>query len=281
MAFSKSLLVATITRTSEVIRSPPAFELPVLQIGGRLGGRSHVADLIQEEGPPVALFEFPHAPRQGSGEGSLLVAEELALEQGLGDGGAIHRQERLIPAPAVVVDRPGHHLFPGAALPPQEDGHFGGRHLADHLVDLLHGRGGPHQGLFRLPGFFPVRQRHHLLHHPGDFQGPLYQSPHLGNVEGFEDIIEGPELHGLNRRLRSPEGRHQDHQGLGIPLLDLSEDLQAALPGHFDIHDHQVRVILGEPFQSFDSVLGQRDSQPLPFQHAVQGIAHARVIVDD
>ena len=48
--------------------------------------------------PRPARSAWPGVARDGAGEGALLVAEELALEQVGGDRGAVHRDERLVGA---------------------------------------------------------------------------------------------------------------------------------------------------------------------------------------
>ena len=55
-------------------------------------------DLVQKERPAVRLLESsaPHLLR--AGERAALVAEELALEQLLGNGAAVDRQEAVIGA---------------------------------------------------------------------------------------------------------------------------------------------------------------------------------------
>lgn len=45
------------------------------------------------------------------------MAEDLALHQIVGNGGAVERDEGLIPARAALVDRLGTDLLAGAALP--------------------------------------------------------------------------------------------------------------------------------------------------------------------
>src|SRR5579863_3476301 len=47
----------------------------------RLRLQVHVADLIEEEGAAFRRFEFSLAPRDSAGERSLLMTEELALDQ--------------------------------------------------------------------------------------------------------------------------------------------------------------------------------------------------------
>ena len=46
-----------------------------------LQGQRHVADLVEEQRAAVALLELADAAAVGAGEGALLVAEQLALQQ--------------------------------------------------------------------------------------------------------------------------------------------------------------------------------------------------------
>src|SRR5438093_570007 len=65
-----------------------AQELAVLEDAQQLGLRpwTHLADLVQEERALVGQLELPELARVGVGERALLVPEELALEERLGDG---------------------------------------------------------------------------------------------------------------------------------------------------------------------------------------------------
>ncbi len=82
----------------------------------RLGQRRHVADLVEEQRPAVALLEDADPLAIGAGERPLLMAEQLALEQGLGDRGAVDGQEGAGRAATVLVDCPGHQFLARAAL---------------------------------------------------------------------------------------------------------------------------------------------------------------------
>ena len=53
-----------------------------------------VADLVEEEGAAVGQLEAALLAAGRAGEGALLVAEQLGLEQGLGERRAVHRDER-------------------------------------------------------------------------------------------------------------------------------------------------------------------------------------------
>ena len=77
----------------------------------------------------------------GSGEGPALMSEQLALEQHLGDGAAIHGDEGMPRAPAGLVNGPRHNLLSGAGFAHDEhaeirirDPFDGGNHFADRLA---------------------------------------------------------------------------------------------------------------------------------------------------
>jgi hypothetical protein len=81
----------------------------------------NVADLIQEEGALVRQLEpallLPHR----AGEGALLVAEQLALQQLAGEGSTGDGDEARLGPRAVEVEGAGDELFAGAALPQDQD----------------------------------------------------------------------------------------------------------------------------------------------------------------
>ena len=53
-----------------------------------------LADLVEEERAAVGDLELARARRDGAGEGALHVAEELTLDEVLGDGAAVDDDER-------------------------------------------------------------------------------------------------------------------------------------------------------------------------------------------
>ncbi len=62
----------------------------------RLKPYVHLGNLVEEQRAAVGLFEFADSTGDGSREGTLLVAEEFALQQVIRDGGAVHRDEGLV-----------------------------------------------------------------------------------------------------------------------------------------------------------------------------------------
>src|SRR5688572_32683903 len=82
----------------------------------RLQGGSHLADLVEEHGAAVGDLEETFFSGLRVREGALLVAEQLALKQMIGERRAGDVHEPLRRPPTVVVDDLCRQIFAGAAL---------------------------------------------------------------------------------------------------------------------------------------------------------------------
>ena len=94
-------------------------DLPLLQHAQQaaLERERDVADLVEEDGPGVRRLEEPRPPAAlRAGERAFLVAEELGLEERVRERRAVDRDERMVAAPARVVDPLREQLLAGAAL---------------------------------------------------------------------------------------------------------------------------------------------------------------------
>ena len=78
---------------------------PDLQRGRR------VADLVEQHRAAAGLLEHALVIRHGARERPALMAEQLRLEQRVGDRAAVDADKRLARARAVAVDRPGDQLL--------------------------------------------------------------------------------------------------------------------------------------------------------------------------
>jgi len=88
-------------------------------------GEWHVADLVEEQGATVALFELADALAVGAGERAFLVTEQLAFQQVFRNRGAVQSQERRPVPPAVLVDRAGDPFLAGYTSGPVRSGRRG------------------------------------------------------------------------------------------------------------------------------------------------------------
>ena len=64
----------------------------------------HLADFVEEEGPPVRQFDFADLVRHGAGERSLHVAEQLGFQQIARNSAAVDCDERFVLPAAVEVN---------------------------------------------------------------------------------------------------------------------------------------------------------------------------------
>src|SRR6185369_2501103 len=115
-------------------RAAHRLELALLQDAKKLSLELErkLANLVEEDGPPVRKREAALATGGGTSEGAALVAEELALDQRGGDGCAVPLHRRLVPAAAALGDGRGEELLPGPGLAEDEHRRVRRRDLA-HL----------------------------------------------------------------------------------------------------------------------------------------------------
>jgi hypothetical protein len=82
----------------------------------RLQVEGHVADFIEEQRAVLGLLEAAAPHRLGAGEGAALVAEQFGLQQVFRDRRRVQRDEGLLRARAVLVQRARDQLLAGAAI---------------------------------------------------------------------------------------------------------------------------------------------------------------------
>ena len=98
----------------------------------------HLGDFVEQQGAAGGFLELADAARDGAGEGALFVAEQFALEQVLGDGGAVDRNEGAVDALRLGVKVLGHHFLAGAAFAGDQHRGIGGGDLFGEFDDARH-----------------------------------------------------------------------------------------------------------------------------------------------
>ena len=79
-------------------------------------------DLVHEQHPIFRRLDQTGARGVGAGEGAFFVAEQLGLDQVLGQAGAIHMHKGPLAAGAVGVQQPGHHILARSRLAKDQHG---------------------------------------------------------------------------------------------------------------------------------------------------------------
>ncbi len=99
---------------------------------------AHRPDFIEEERAFVRLFEASLARTDCASERPADMAEELRLQQGLGDRAAVQRDEPMRSPSAVVVNRPRDDLLAGPGLSGDENRAVRAGHGLEQMKQLLH-----------------------------------------------------------------------------------------------------------------------------------------------
>ena len=235
----------------DVLVAAELGELRVLEDVEQLGlqRRFHLADLVEEDGAGVGLFELADARRGGAGEGALLVAEQLAFEQLTRQRGAVHLDERPVLARRTLVDGARHELLADAALAADEHGDVAVRHLLDHPGDRLHlGAVAPEQERPVLvvaqlpPQLGDLRHQLGLLDLLLDSDVELDFSQPFG-VVGLDHVVGGAEAERLDDRRRLLAARQHDHLQVGLGRLQRLQRLDPVHAGHHHVEQHDVRGV--------------------------------------
>ena len=139
---SRSWCVAATRRTSTSISSLPPTGLIRCSWSTRsslaCSGSDRSPISSRNSVPWCASSNRPRRVRGGAGEGAAHVAEQLALEQALGDRRDVDRHEAPLGARAAAVERARHQLLAGAALAEDQDAGAAGGDPRHGLEDLEH-----------------------------------------------------------------------------------------------------------------------------------------------
>src|SRR6056297_1964260 len=206
----------------DLVAAAHALHHPLLQESEqlRLQRHGHVADLVQEQRAAAGRLDLAGGGLVGTGEGALLVAEQLGLEQILRDGRAVDGDETLVLAVAERMQRAGEEFLASAALAEQQHRDVRGRHLLDHAADLEHGLAGRDD---------PVQRRDALLAPQAavlglqlvDMEGTVDQQAQRVGVHRLLIEVVGADAYRLDGVLLVAVAGDHDHLGMGGEADDL------------------------------------------------------------
>src|SRR5262249_35761723 len=156
-------------------------------------------------------LEAAHPALERAGEGALLVAEDLALEERLGDRRAVDGHEGPRAPRRALVDGPRGELLAGAALAQEEHGSRRWRGEVDEAIDLLHGL-----ALADEPAMSPQRldalaEHRHLAERLRLLQAPVDEDPQPRRVHRLGQVIVRAALHRGDRGLDGAVSGEDDH----------------------------------------------------------------------
>ena len=206
--------------------------------------------------PPLARTNRPARLARASVNAPARVAEQLALEQRLGQRRAVDRDERPARAPPLLVQRARDQLLAGAALARDQHRRVGGRGAQQGVVHAPHRRAAADERRAGQAGLVGIAGR----------VGGQAQAPHLGaqaviahrarqrqsdrlDLERLGHEVVGAGADRRDRGLQAAErGDHHDRR-VGAVGRDPRRDVQARDPRHVQIDDDRVEVRLVEQRQ--------------------------------
>src|SRR5512140_38091 len=189
-----------------------------------------VADLVQEDEAMLRGLEQSDLGLLRIRERPSLVAEELRLHQARRQRGAVHLDEGLRGARSARVDGVRDEPLPGAGL--TSDEHRRCVVERSDLARLLHyrvnrGRLADHAGEGELPCIAAAVVRELLLEQRR-LARAIGEQLELLEIDGLLQIVEGAELHRLDRTLDAAVCRHDDDGDGRIEFANALKELDAA-----------------------------------------------------
>ncbi len=234
----------------------------------------HVADLVEEQRAAVGLLEAPAPERIRAGEGAALVAEELRLEQVLGDRRGVERDERARGARAVPVQGARHQLLAGAGFAGDQHRHRGTRQAADGAKHLLHGRRAPEELRDARGPRLAVAAAERAA------RRTAHQRHRLVDVEGLGQVLERPALVGRHRAAEVRVRGHHDHRQRRARIADAPQQLQSRGARHADVGDEHVGGVAPQRIERRLRGLEGARRHAVVAQRAFQHPADGSVVVD-
>ena len=210
-----------------------ACEHPLLDGTQQLGLQRHrqVAYLVEEKRTARGHLHASRLGCAGIGEGSLLVAEELALEERLGYAAQIYRHQRMCRTCRIAVQGTRYEVLARTVLAQDEDVGIGLRQTLHHIHQLHHSGRPPYDGWHGA-----LCHRAHLLLQRGllaprptqlgccgERGHQLLVLPRLGHK------VCGACLDGCYGLVHIRVGRHHHHHRFGVASQDALQHLHALL----------------------------------------------------
>ena len=212
------------------------------------------------------------------------MAEQLALQQVLGNGGRVDGDEGTLGARGMAVQGTGHQLLARAARTGDQHRHMALAEAADGAEHILHGRG-LSQDFLGHDVFVGLFGEFLALAFLG---GTANELDGLGHIEGFGQVFEGTALKGRYGAVEVGKRRHHDDGQCGQALLHAVEQVQsreALRIRHADVADqHQGLAILGGLVECGQHLAGAREARHgklVARQRLLQHEADGLVVIHD
>ena len=224
--------------------------------------------------PSFGFLETADALGVRAGERAAFVTEELAFEQGFGDGGAVDLHERAGRAGAPGMNDIGQHFLADAAF-------AGNQHARVRRRDQRHiAKDGLHQRAFgddvrgQLP-VFVVAERGGL----GNAGGLLDRREQFIQIDGLGEVIHRAIAHGADGFANVGVGGHEQDRQRGVDLARAAQGFQPGEARHPHVGHHHGDVAVAQRFQGAFAGFHNGGLKPLAPQKCIEQAALACIVV--
>ena len=231
--------------------------------------------------PRSASSKQPCRAVGGAGERALLVTEDLALEQRLGNRGAVDRDERKRRARTELMDRLRHELLARARFAGDEHRRLGRRRLLDHLIDLPHLRTVADERAERAVLAELASQRLHLAHRLQALDDLVEQDFQALDIDRLGQVVVRAFFHRLDGGVDGSLRRQQQRRHVGALLRQRAQQRESVHARHHEIGDDDGGAERRHFFERLLAVGGRLgDETPTPDQ-LLQADTSGRIVFDD
>src|SRR5579885_598427 len=259
------------------------LDLPLLEHAEQL--ELHVErdalDIVEKERAAARQLDLAHAVVNRARERAALVAEELALEQRVGERGAVDGDEAAVLPLALEVNRPRRELLARPRLAVDQDRRVVLREHADRLEDLVHHAVAAHHVGERVAVRELAAEVVDLVEEATLLEDLLGREEDFLLLEGLGDVVARPLLDRLDGALDARVARDHDHVEIGPPVADLPGEPDAVGAGDLEVHDRQREVLLAEEPQRLGGVARAADEVALGGVELLELPADEGIVVDD
>jgi hypothetical protein len=243
-----------------------------------LRGQGHVADFVEKDRAAVRLLELAGAIGDSSGERTLHVSEQLALDQFRRNRGTVDLHERPFGTRGIAMYGPGNELFARSIFPGYQ--HASGR--SRHLFDLVRHRA------YRVRLSDDLESRLDRLAEPRVFlvqvemreRVPQSDENPIGVQRLLEDVVRAPlrRFHsGLDCRMPAD---HDDDRGR-VDFAQPFQSFEAVDPGHLHVEENQMwpeALVLGD---AVGRVVRRANLVALELEQLSERLADSCLVIDD
>ena len=207
--------------------------------------------------PALGELDLADAVVDGAGERAALVAEELALEERVREGGAVDGDEAAALALALEVDGARRELLAGARLAVDEHRGVVLRQHADGLEDLVHRLVAAHHVGERVAVGELAAEVVDLVEEAPLLEDLLGGEEDLLLLEGLGDVVAGALLDGLDRAFDAGVAGDHDDVEVGPAVADLARQADAVGARDLEVDDRERELVLAEQPQRLRGVAAE------------------------